>query len=169
MSKLHNPRIVQLEFNELSPHLLDQFMGSGLLPHFKRLYDTSDVFHSEAGVPVDHLEPWIQWPTVHSGLRHDEHEIFHLGDGKKLAGRTVGNYLSAAGLRVGIFGSMNCGYDRVNGYVVPDPWDEGGRPIPTLSLPLWTLFPARFKSLRAPVALSFESFFSSGGSWRATD
>ncbi|MEZ4750331.1 MAG: hypothetical protein R3B54_06815 [Bdellovibrionota bacterium] len=135
MSKQHNPKIVQLEFNELSPPLLDQFMARGDLPNFKRLYDSSDIFHSEADVPLDHLEPWIQWPTVHSGLRHEEHGIFHLGDGKKLGRRAVGNYLSDAGLRVGIFGSMNCGYDRVNGYVVPDPWDEGGKAFPEFLSP----------------------------------
>ncbi|MCB0403244.1 MAG: hypothetical protein KDD51_00560 [Bdellovibrionales bacterium] len=135
MSKLHNPKVIQLEFNELSPTLLDTFMAEGALPNFKRLYESSDVFHSEAEVPVEYLEPWIQWPTVHSGLRHDEHGIFHLGEGKKLEGRTVGNYLSDAGVRVGIFGSMNCGYEKVNGYVVPDPWDESGKAHPEFLSP----------------------------------
>ena len=27
-----------------------------------------------------HLEPWIQWPTVYTGLNYAEHKIFRLGD-----------------------------------------------------------------------------------------
>lgn len=126
----HSPKIVQLEFNELSPELIERFMAEGSLPNFERLYESSEIFMSDAGVPVDHLEPWIQWPTVHSGLSHEEHGIFHLGDSKRVEGKTIGEYLSREGYRVGIFGAMNCAYKRVNGYVIPDPWDAEAEPYP---------------------------------------
>jgi hypothetical protein len=62
-------RVILIEFNELTPRLLDAWMASGDLPNFKRFYDRSQVFITEADDfdPVN-LEPWIQWYSIHTGL-----------------------------------------------------------------------------------------------------
>src|SRR5438270_8056512 len=41
-------RLLLIEFNELSPSLLDEFMRSGLLPNFSRFYSDSVVFTTDA-------------------------------------------------------------------------------------------------------------------------
>lgn len=132
-----SPRLILIEFNELCPGLLAEFMGRGLLPNFRQFYDASTVFTTDAGEEPPHLEPWIQWPTVHSGLPFAEHQVFHLGDGRRLPHKCVGEVLSDAGVPVGIFGSMNLNYGPLNGYVVPDPWDKEGRPYPDRLLPFY--------------------------------
>jgi hypothetical protein len=45
-------KVVQVEFNELSPQLLADFMAAGELPNFSRFYETSQVFTTDA-----HAEP----------------------------------------------------------------------------------------------------------------
>jgi hypothetical protein len=123
-------RLFLIEFNELCPELLRQLMERGELPHFQRFYQSATVFTTDAGEEPPYLEPWIQWPTVHSGLPYAEHQVFHLGDGRRLAYKCLAELLSDAGVPVGVFGSMNLNYDRLNGYVVPDPWDKDGTASP---------------------------------------
>ena len=92
--------IVLLEFNELSPTLITNFISEGHLPNFKRLRDESQTWVTDAEEAAPNLEPWIQWVTVHSGLSYDEHGIFHLGDGDKLKVKCIWDLASDAGMPV---------------------------------------------------------------------
>ncbi|RFU22401.1 hypothetical protein [Geodermatophilus marinus] len=124
-------KVLQIEFNELSPQLLTQFMAAGELPNFRRLHDTSHVFTTDARAEPPNLEPWIQWPTVHLGVSHLQHGLRHLGgapqadsspqESMRLPG--VAQLASDAGLRVGVFGAMNIPYRELSGFYVPDPWN----------------------------------------------
>jgi hypothetical protein len=42
------PPVLLLEFNELAPRLMDQFMAAGQLPNFKILHDESEIYGTEA-------------------------------------------------------------------------------------------------------------------------
>jgi hypothetical protein len=90
--------LILIEFNELCPPLLRDFIGRGLLPHFRRFSETSAIYTTDAGEEPPHLEPWIQWPTVHSGMTFSEHGVFHLGDGRKLGRKCLAELLSDAGV-----------------------------------------------------------------------
>jgi hypothetical protein len=119
-----------IEFNELCPSLLREFMGRGNIPNFRRFYESSLIYTTDAAEEEPNLEPWIQWPTVHSGMPFGEHQVFHLGDGRRLEEKCLAEVLSEAGIPVGVCGSMNLNYGRLNGYVLPDPWDKEGEPHP---------------------------------------
>jgi len=54
--------LILIEFNELSPRLLERFMAAGKLPNFRKFYAESTVYVTDAQEEVAHLEPWIQWP-----------------------------------------------------------------------------------------------------------
>ncbi len=97
--------LILIEFNELSPRLLERFMAAGQLPNFQKFYAASSVYITDAQEQPPNLEPWIQWPTVHSGLTYEEHGVFDLGDGRNEQRKYVAEVLSDAGLRVGVF---NC-------------------------------------------------------------
>lgn len=58
------PPVLLLEFNELAPRLMDQFMAAGQLPNFKILHDESEIYGTEAVEKYPYLELWIQWITV---------------------------------------------------------------------------------------------------------
>lgn len=124
--------VIVLELNELTPALMDRFIAEGHLPNFKRLRDASVAAITDAGEDPPFLEPWIQWVTVHTGLPYAEHKVFDLGDGPKLAAPRVWDHVSDAGRTVWICGSMNAAVAarEPNGYVLPDPWATGLRPIP---------------------------------------
>ena len=116
--------VIILEFNELTPHLIDRFIKAGILPNFKKLREQSIEALTDAGEQHPALEPWIQWVTVHTGMPYSEHKVFDLDDGVELKAPRIWDIVSAAGRRVWICGSMNAAVqgDSINGYVVPDPW-----------------------------------------------
>ncbi|MFZ4406903.1 MAG: alkaline phosphatase family protein [Paracraurococcus sp.] len=124
--------VINLEFNELSPILMDRFIAQGMLPNFARLRQESTVCITDAEIEPPALEPWIQWVTVHTGLAADEHKIFDLDDGHKVDAPRIWDVVSDAGQPVWVCGSMNAGIhgDRLNGLLVPDPWSTGAKPYP---------------------------------------
>lgn len=166
------PRVIVLEFNELSPTLMAEFMQQGVLPNFSELHAQSQVFMTDAGEPAANLEPWIQWVTAHSGQSYDEHGIYHLGDGHKLKTKQVWDLLSDHGHKVWVCGSMNLRYDRpINGAVLPDPWAAGIEPFPGTLFDAYLPFVQRhvqeYTADRVPLArhdyLRFLAFMASHG------
>ncbi len=116
-------KIILLEFNELSPTLMDRFIDMGKLPNFKRLRDESQVLITEASERGWELNPWVQWVTVHSGLNYDEHRIIELDEGTQMKRERIWDVVSRSGKPVWLCGSMNIGYQQpLNGAVMPDPW-----------------------------------------------
>ena len=93
-------RVVLIEFNELNESLLDGFMADGSAPNFLRLFEQSEIFTTDASED-EHLEPWIQWPTLHSGTTYGDHGVYRLGEGQKLRGQGIAAELSRAGVPVG--------------------------------------------------------------------
>jgi hypothetical protein len=131
-----NASVILLEFNELTPTLVHRFMREGKLPHFKRFYEQSGAYVTEAQESQDKLEPWIQWVTVHTGLSFAEHGVFTLGEGHKLQSKCIWDLVSDAGWPVWVCGSMNTRYDLpLNGAVLPDPWSTYTAPQPEALLP----------------------------------
>ncbi len=123
--------VILIEFNELSPWLLQRFMADGAIPQFERFFSESTIYTTWADDAQ--LNPWVVWPTIHSGVPAAEHGIAHMGDGGlELSFPCMAEVASRAGVRVGVFGSMNVNYERLSGYYVPDPWDKRGRAYPEL-------------------------------------
>jgi len=125
-------KVILVEFNELCPTLLNQWMGSGLLPNFKRLHDQSEVFVTEADTkePVN-LEPWIQWYSIHTGLPFTEHKVFHLTDGPRAGHPDIWSILAEKGKRVWNCSSMNVRRHAEPGSAfLPDPWCTSEAPYP---------------------------------------
>jgi hypothetical protein len=125
-------KIIFAEFNELCPWLLDAWMGEGKLPNFKRLYDRSTVFETQADVGDSlNLEPWIQWYSLHTGLAFDQHQVFHLTEGAAAGHDDLWRVIHGGGRKVGCFASMNSRpFDFADSFFVADPWSEMGNAAP---------------------------------------
>lgn len=125
-------RMILLEFNELCPSLLNKWMAGGQLPNFKRFYDSSDVYVTEADeLKHPNLEPWIQWYTVHTGLPFRVHQVFHLTDGPRADHLDIWSALQSRGKKVWNCSSMNA--RRLTGrdaLFLPDPWCDSQEPNP---------------------------------------
>src|SRR5262245_39928826 len=120
-------RVLQIEFNELVPQLMDKWIADGSLPNFKALRDRSLQFVSTVDVESPgELEPWIQWYSVHTGLSYDQHGVFHLTDGPRAKHRDIFDVLGDAGFTLGCCGSMNVkSFPADRGFFVADPWCDG--------------------------------------------
>jgi len=115
--------VVLLEFNELTPQLMDRFIAEGHLPNFERLREDSQAYVTDAEEVPPQLEPWIQWITVHCGMRYAEHKVFSLGDNAKIQYPSIWDIASRHGEKVWVCGSMNANYEPgLKGAVLPDPW-----------------------------------------------
>jgi hypothetical protein len=123
--------VVLVEFNELSPPLMERFIRAGHLPNFRRFHGESQVYVTTAEERPPHLDPWIQWVSVHAGVTFDVHGVEHLNEAHKLKQPYVWDLLSDAQFRVWVCGSMSVRYqDNLNGAVLPDPWNTEVRPQP---------------------------------------
>lgn len=120
-------RVIMIEFNELVPRLMDEWIADGSLPNFKALRDRSLQFITEADVQKpEELEPWIQWYSVHTGLSYEQHGVFHLTDGPRAKHRDMFDILGDAGLKLGCCGSMNVkSFPADRGFFIADPWCDG--------------------------------------------
>ncbi|MFM9068742.1 MAG: hypothetical protein ACKOUR_15640, partial [Planctomycetota bacterium] len=74
-------KLISLEFNELCPNLLSQFIQRGELPNFARMQSESEVLVTDAEERGEMLNPWVQWVTVHTGLSLQEHQVTTLSQG----------------------------------------------------------------------------------------
>jgi hypothetical protein len=113
-----------LEFNELTPALMDRFIAEGQLPNFARMRDAAVDCLTDAQEAAPYLEPWIQWVTVHTGLSYAEHKCFNLNDGGSLNAKRIWDLVGEAGGTSWICGSINSAFDGsiFKGHFLPDPW-----------------------------------------------
>ncbi len=74
------PNIFFLQLNELNFDYIDRYIELGYLPNFKALFDKHGYVETISESEHHLANPWIQWPTVHTGLTYDEHKVFRLGD-----------------------------------------------------------------------------------------
>src|SRR5262249_52902597 len=122
-------KLIVLEFNELTPRLMSQFIDEGVLPNFARLRRESATYLTDAGEDPPNLEPWVQWVTAHCGVPFSQHQIFNLGDATSTTIPQIWEVISDHGGTVWVCGSMNAAYKPgLNGLVLPDPWSVHVQP-----------------------------------------
>jgi hypothetical protein len=132
--------VIVLEFNELTPAIMERMIAAGELPNFARLRAESIAAITDAAEEPPALEPWIQWVTVHTGLSYAQHGVFDLDDARKLAAPRIWDVVSNAGRPVWVCGSMNAtATGPLNGWLLPDPWASGVRPQPARLEPFFRL------------------------------
>lgn len=163
--------VILLEFNELSPTLMNRFINQGHLPNFKRFSEESAVYLTEAEERAPYLDPWIQWITVHTGLNFREHGVERLNEGHTVTEKRVWDYATDSGQPVWICGSMNVGYHpRMRGAVMPDPWATHVQPAPDDLKPYFSFIQRNvleYTNSRVPLTradyVSFVKFMASHG------
>jgi len=116
-------KVLLLEFNELTHSLMEEYIAAGHLPNFERFYNQSQIFKTDAMATGEDLNPWIQWVSLHTGLKPKEHNVYRLNDMENFEGDFVWDTLSKQGIKSWICGSMNTKFkDGFNGLFIYDPW-----------------------------------------------
>lgn len=129
-----NGPVIVLELNELCPPILDRMMASGELPNFKTLHDSADAYVTHTDDPT--LEPWVQWPTFHTGQPESVHGAKELDEGHLITSRRIWDTLAEDGVESLVFGSMNANTQRPDKVcLVPDAWSVGVEPTDPAIVP----------------------------------
>jgi hypothetical protein len=118
-------KLILIELNEINFDVVSSYLhGGAFLPGFKKVVDEGLVI-TEAESDPGHLEPWIQWPSVHTGKAFDEHKVFRLGDFVNSDQRQFFEKVEEAGFKVGAISPMNAA-NQLNkpAYFIPDPWTQ---------------------------------------------
>jgi hypothetical protein len=118
-------RTICLELNEINFDMIKAYAAKGYLPRFKKLIDVHGVIETTSEQEYEHLEPWIQWVTAHTGKTFAEHGVFRLGDivGKDMD--QIWEVIEKKGFSVGAISPINAD-DRTSHalFFVPDPWTD---------------------------------------------
>lgn len=118
----HRKRLVLVELNEINFDVARRYMERMGPSGFRSLLAGTSV-HTIAESRYEEIEPWIQWPSVHTGKPLAEHGLFRLGD---IVGAPVPQFfeqLEQRGLSIGCVSPMNAENRlRKPAYFIPDPW-----------------------------------------------
>ena len=117
--------LILLELNEVNFDIVRYYIDRDVcLPGFSKLIDDG-VQTTEAELDYANLEPWIQWPSVHTGKRFDQHNVFRLGDFVNSTCEQFFEKVEKAGYRVGAVSPMNASNNLIDpAYFIPDPWTQ---------------------------------------------
>ena len=133
-------RVVLVAMNEVTHQIIEELSAAGNLPNFARLDRTWERYTTTSEERQEWLEPWIQWPTVHTGKRFGEHGLFKLGDCQGLRCEQIWERLGKHGIESCVIGSMNATRGTATrGVFIPDWWGSQRDVHPPELLPLWTM------------------------------
>lgn len=119
------PSLLLIELNEVNFDFVRRYVERGLLPAFSKLMHEHGVQETSSETEYEHLEPWIQWVTAHTGRTFAEHQVFRLGDIVNFDYPQIWEQLEAAGLSVGAISPMNAKHRlKRAAFFVPDPWTK---------------------------------------------
>lgn len=118
-------KLLLLELNEINFETVQFYLERSIfLPGFKSVIEEG-LIRTEAEPEYKNLEPWIQWPSVHTGKPYTEHGVFRLGDFVNSEEEQFFEKVEKSGFNVGAISPMNASnmLDRPS-YFIPDPWTQ---------------------------------------------
>ena len=123
--KMNSRPLILLELNEINFDVIKKYIQSGIkLPAFEKLFDDG-LITTFAEQRYEELEPWIQWPSVHTGKPYSDHKVFRLGDMTDCEAPQIYELLEQFGCKVGAVSPMNVvNRLRAPAYFIPDPWTD---------------------------------------------
>lgn len=116
--------LLQIELNEVNFDFVRAYGAKGKLPVLNELIAEHGLIETRSEHEYEHLEPWIQWITAHTGKTYAEHQIFRLGDiVQRRSIEQIWETLEKMGIRVGAISPMNAA-NRCDdaAFFMPDPW-----------------------------------------------
>ncbi|HVL58778.1 MAG TPA: hypothetical protein VM491_19945 [Burkholderiaceae bacterium] len=117
------PPVMFIELNEIDFDLLHKYVDRGDLPNFERFFQRHGYVQTLSEDRHEHVNPWIQWPTAHTGLEFAEHGIFRMGDMYYADHEQIWERLESHGLKVGAISPFNAtNKTKRAAFFMPDPW-----------------------------------------------
>ena len=118
--------VISLELNELNFDVVKQYIADGELSNFSALLEKCQIRETVSEKKYRNLEPWIQWPTIYSGLDYEGHGLFRLGDCINSNHQQIFERIEAMADRpvvaISPMNAVNKVSDR--SIFIPDPWTK---------------------------------------------
>ena len=115
-----------VELNEFDPEFLKQSSKKLNLKNIQKIFNLK---HSKTTTneTVEHhgLDPWVQWVSIHTGVKFANHKISRLGETKIQSRDQIWNKLSKEkNIKCGVWGVINAPSAGLKGdnFFLPDPW-----------------------------------------------
>ena len=116
--------VLFLQLNEINFDLASRYRDKLKLEGFKKVFSL-DYIETNSEENYDLLEPWIQWPSIHTGLSAKEHKIFRLGDVIFSDKENIFKFAENLNYKVGVISAMNLKNDlKKASFFIPDPWTK---------------------------------------------
>jgi len=117
--------LILVELNEINFDIVKAYIDNGeKLLGFSAIIGPQ-LINTFAEENYDEIEPWIQWPSIHTGLNYHEHKIFRLGDIVKSSKKQFFEKVEHAGYTVGAISPMNASNMLEHPkFFIPDPWTK---------------------------------------------
>lgn len=116
--------LVFIEWNEVNAEIVSKYLSKNKYKSLTKLFNFPSV-NTCSENEYESLEPWIQWVSVHTGKRADEHGIFRLGDIDNYTGEQIFELVEKRGYSVGAISAMNAKNKlTAPSFFVPDPWTK---------------------------------------------
>ncbi len=126
MIKNNQRKLILIELNEINFDIVEEYcsLNEKIYPNLKKLILSKGI-RTKSEVQYEHLEPWIQWASVHTCKTYAEHRIFRLGDIVDAGEPQIFEQLEQAGFKVGVISAMNAENRlKTPAYFIPDPWTQ---------------------------------------------
>ena len=116
-------KLIFWELNELNFDYIKAYIERGKLPNWERFINTHGIVTTFSEDHYEQLEPWIQWPSVRTGLSFQDHQLFRLGDIESSHHKQHWEVIEDRGYTVAAVSPIN-GANKTNNspFWIPDPW-----------------------------------------------
>jgi hypothetical protein len=119
-------RLILIELNEINFDIVEKYISADTerFPALAKMLKGAGI-RTTAEKNYEELEPWIQWPSVHTVKTYAEHSVFRLGDIVGSNKPQIFEAIEQAGYSVGAISAMNAENRLKNpAYFIPDPWTQ---------------------------------------------
>ena len=114
--------LVLLQLNEINFDYIKDYNKKYKLKNFDKLIN-NNLLETSSEKEYEKLEPWIQWTSLHTGKKADDHKIFRLGDIVNSPLEQIFEKIEKKGFKIGALFPMNAKNSLKNPeYFIPDPW-----------------------------------------------
>ena len=116
-------KLIFWELNEINFDYINFYISEGKLPNWKKFIDKYGLNTTNLDESYNNLEPWIQWPSIRTGLTYKEHKVFRLGDIEDSNLRQHWEILEEKGYSVAAISPINAKNNtKKSSFWIPDPW-----------------------------------------------
>lgn len=118
-------KIICIQINEVNFDYIDKYIENGKLPNFSKFFKKHGYVKTTSENEHHLANPWIQWPTFHTGLDYSDHKVFRTGDIIQSNEEMLYDVLERNNKSSALLSPFNAKNNLKNPvYFIPDPWTK---------------------------------------------